>query len=66
MRHTMTDMEFEKVRELVLFVEVNTTAATEHVGLIQSKIKHIKEVWYGAAFSINVFPVHSKNFDFSP
>ena len=32
-RRAMMDMEFEKVKDLVLLVEVNTTAAREHVGL---------------------------------
>ena len=37
------DMEFEKVNVLVPLVEINTTAAREHVGLIERKIRHVKE-----------------------
>ena len=36
------DMEFEKVKDLIPLVEVNTTAAWEHVGLIEEKIRHLK------------------------
>ena len=42
-RHALMDMEFEKVKDLVPLVEVNTTAAREHVGLIERKIRHLKE-----------------------
>ena len=42
-RHAMMDMEFEKVKDLVPLVEVNTTAAREHVGLKERKIRHLKE-----------------------
>ena len=42
-RYAMMDMEFEKMKELVPLVEVNTTAAREHVGLIESKIRYMKE-----------------------
>ena len=34
-RHAMMDMEFEKVKDLVPLVKVNTAAAREHVGLIE-------------------------------
>ena len=37
------DMEFKKIKELVPLVEVNVMTAREHVGLIERKIKHIKE-----------------------
>ena len=37
------DREFEKVRDLVPLVEVNTTAAREHVAVIEQKIWHVKE-----------------------
>ena len=37
------DREFEKVRDLVPLVEVNTTAAREHVAVIEQKIRHVKE-----------------------
>ena len=40
---TMMDMEFEKLRPLMLHVALNTTAAQEHVGEIEQKIKVIKE-----------------------
>ena len=39
----MMDMEFEKVKDLVPLVEINTTAAREHVGYIEKKIRHLKE-----------------------
>ena len=42
-RHAMMDMEFEKVKDLVPLVEGNTTAAREHVGLIERAIRHLKE-----------------------
>ena len=42
-RHAFMDVEFEKVKELVLFVEVNTTAAREYVGVIKRNIRHAKE-----------------------
>ena len=42
-RHALMDMEFEKIKDLLPLVEVNTTAAREHVGLIERKIRHIKE-----------------------
>ena len=42
-RHAMMDMEFEKVKDLVPLVEVNTAAAREHVGLFERKIRHLKE-----------------------
>ena len=42
-QHAMMDMEFEKVKDLVPLVEVNTTVAREHVGLIERKIRHLKE-----------------------
>ena len=37
------DTEFEKVKEPIPLVEVNTTAAREHVGVIESNIRHMKE-----------------------
>ena len=40
---TMMDMEFEKLRPLMLHVALNTTAAQEHVGEIEQKIRVIKE-----------------------
>ena len=39
----MMDMEFEKVKDLVPLVEVNATVLREHVGLIERKIRHLKE-----------------------
>ena len=37
------DMEFEKFKDLVPLVEVNTMAARDYVGLIVRKIRHMKE-----------------------
>ena len=37
------DREFEKVRDLVALVEVNTMATREHVAVIEQKIWHVKE-----------------------
>ena len=37
------DMEFEKIKGLVPLVEVNTTAAREHPGLIERTIQSVKE-----------------------
>ena len=42
-QHAMMDMEFEKVKDLVPLVEVNTAAAREHVGLIERAMRHLKE-----------------------
>ena len=42
-RHALMDMEFEKVKDLVPLVEANATAAREHVGLIERKIRYLKE-----------------------
>ena len=39
----MMDREFEPVKDLVPLVEINTTAAREHVGLIERRIQIIKE-----------------------
>jgi hypothetical protein len=39
----MMDMEFEKLRHLMPHVVLNTTAAREHVGEIERKIRVIKE-----------------------
>ena len=39
----MMDMGFEKVKDLVLLVEVNTAAAREHVGLVERAIRYLKE-----------------------
>ena len=39
----MVDMKLEKVKKFVPLVEVNTTAAREHVGLIERAIRHLKE-----------------------
>ena len=43
MRLALMDMEFIKVKDLVPLVEINTTAAREHVGLIERKIRHVKK-----------------------
>ena len=37
------EMEFEKVKSLAPLVEVNTTVARKHMGLIERKIRHVKE-----------------------
>ena len=37
------DREFEPVKDLVPIVEINTTAAREHVGLIERRIRVVKE-----------------------
>ena len=42
-RHALMDREFEKVRDLVPLVEVNTTAAHKHVAAIERKIWHVNE-----------------------
>ena len=39
----MVGMDVEKEKDLVPLVEVNTTAAREHVGLIKQNIWHLKE-----------------------
>ena len=39
----LIDMEFEKIRDVIPMVEVNTTAAREHVPEIESQIRTIKE-----------------------
>jgi hypothetical protein len=44
----MMDMEFEKLRTLMPEVVLNTTAAREHVGEIERKIRVIKERARGA------------------
>ena len=42
-QHALMDMDFVKVKELVPLVEDNTTAAREHVAVIEHKICHVKE-----------------------
>ena len=42
-RTIMMDMEFEKVKDQLGMVEVNTTAAREHVGEIERGIRFVKE-----------------------
>ncbi len=49
----MMDMEFEKLVDLLPNVEINTTAAREHVGEIERKIRVIKERAIG---TINTLP----------
>ena len=39
----MMDMEFEKVKDLVPLIEMNTAAAREHMGLLERAIRHLKE-----------------------
>ena len=43
MRTCLIDMECVQIRDLVPLVEVNTTAACEHVGVVERKIRHVKE-----------------------
>jgi hypothetical protein len=40
---SMMDMEFEKFKDLLPNIALNTTAAREHVGEIEMKIRVIKE-----------------------
>ena len=40
---SLVDMEFDKVRDKLAIIEVNTTAAREHVPDIERQILHIKE-----------------------
>ena len=42
-RLCLMDREFEPVKDLVPIVEINTTAAREHVGLIERRIRLVKE-----------------------
>jgi len=39
----LMDMEFEKLRDMLPNVTLNTTAAREHVGEIERKIRVVKE-----------------------
>ena len=43
MQTAMMDIEFDKLKELLPNVALNTTAAREHVGEIEQKIRVIKE-----------------------
>jgi hypothetical protein len=38
----LMDMEFEKLKDKMMNVRLNTTAASEHVGEIEQKIRVIK------------------------
>ena len=42
-RLVLMDMEFEKIKDDFDKVEVNTTAAREHVAEIERGIRHVKE-----------------------
>ena len=53
-RLCMMDREFEPVKDLVPLVEINTTAAREHVGLIERRIRVIKEKNESGQQSISV------------
>ena len=53
MQTAMMDMEFDKLKELLTNVALNTTAAREHVGEIEQKIRVIKE---RASGTINTLP----------
>jgi hypothetical protein len=50
---TMMDMEFDKLKDLLTHVALNTSAAREHVGKIERKIRVIKE---RARETINTLP----------
>ena len=39
----LVDMDFEKIKDMLTMVEVNTTAAQEHVPEIERRIRTIKE-----------------------
>ncbi len=49
----MTDMEFDKLKNLLTHIALNTTVAREHVGKIECKIRVIKERARG---TINTLP----------
>ncbi len=53
MQTTMMDMEFDKLKNLLAHVALNTTAAREHVGENEQKIRVIKERTRG---TINTLP----------
>ncbi len=53
MQTAMMDMEFNKLKELLTNVALNTTAARKHVGEIERKIRVIKERARG---TINTLP----------
>jgi hypothetical protein len=46
------DYEFEKVRDHVPSVNINTTAASEHVGEIEQKKRVVKEQARGIIFTL--------------
>jgi hypothetical protein len=50
---TMMDMEFDKLKNLLAYIALNTTAAREHVGKIKQKIRVIKDRARG---TINTLP----------
>ena len=39
----LVDKEFEAVKEHVSFLQINTTAAREHVGKIEQELRTVKE-----------------------
>ncbi len=49
----LMDMEFEKLKDILPDITINTTAAREHVGEIERKIQVIKERARG---TINTLP----------
>jgi hypothetical protein len=49
----MMDMEFDKLKNLLAHVALNTTAAREHIGKIERKIREINERARG---TINTLP----------
>ncbi len=50
---TMMDMEFDKLKDLLTHIALKTTAAREHVGEIEQKIRVIKG---RASGTINTLP----------
>ena len=42
-KSVFTDKEFDAVKEHVLFLQINTTAAREHVGKIERKLRTVKQ-----------------------
>jgi hypothetical protein len=50
----MMDMEFKKLVDLLPNVTINTTAAREHVGEIERKIRVIKESARGTMNTLHI------------
>ncbi len=56
MQTTMMDMEFDKLENLLPHIALNTTAAREHVGKIEQKIRVFNKRARGM---INAHPTRS-------